>query len=171
MTEDQFWDLIESTNELGEKEQLSALRANLEKLSIEEVEAFETVFCEQMNRSYSWDLWGAAYLINDGASEEGFHYFRLALIAKGRAVFEEAVADPDSLADILAPGDGDLEFEEFAYVARRVWSGKTGQPGEEMPEPAVDYKAKPSGAALEVEEAHLASRYPKLWRRYGEGAL
>jgi hypothetical protein len=38
--------------------QWSALRASLEKLSADDIEAHEAAFYEQMKRSYSYDLWG-----------------------------------------------------------------------------------------------------------------
>ena len=60
MTEDRFWALIGPTAALESdpERQLSALRASLEKLSIEDIEAYEATFDELMKRSYSWDLWG-----------------------------------------------------------------------------------------------------------------
>ncbi|MFL6076856.1 MAG: DUF4240 domain-containing protein [Mycobacteriales bacterium] len=39
-----------------------------------------------MAESYQGDLWGAAYLINGGASDDGFDYFRGWLIARTRGV-------------------------------------------------------------------------------------
>src|SRR4051812_2955748 len=61
MSEDRFWALIGTTTafESDPERQLTALHAALEKLSIEEIEAYETTFGELMRRSYSWDLWGA----------------------------------------------------------------------------------------------------------------
>lgn len=103
MTEDRFWALIGTTTAFAghPQRQLSALRETLEKLSAEDVAAFDLAFDQQMNRAYSWDLWGAAYLVNGGASDDGFEYFRRWLIAQGREVFQKVLADPDSLADIL----------------------------------------------------------------------
>ena len=63
--------------------------------------------------SYREDLWGAAYLINGGASDDGFEYFRGWLMTQGRAVFARAVADPDSLAELPAVPAAALTGEEF----------------------------------------------------------
>jgi hypothetical protein len=52
-----------------------------------------------MAESYRWDLWGAAYLINGGCSDDGFDYFRGWLLSQGRAIWQATLADPDSLAD------------------------------------------------------------------------
>lgn len=122
-----------------------------------------------MRRSYSWKLWGAANLANGGASDDGFEYFRCWLIAKGRKTFERVVADPDALADVLAPDHQDiLEFEDFAYVARKTWAAKTGRDWNEMPFVAnMMYAESPKGIRFSEDPADLAKRYPKLWARFG----
>ena len=176
MTEGRFWALVGAATALERdpERQLSALRANLEKLSIDDIEAYEAAFDEQMKRSYSWELWGAAYVVHGGASDDGFEYFRWWLIAKGRGVFEKVMADPDILADILVPNvEGVLEFEDFAYVARQVWGEKTGQPSGQMPNAAnmIYPGLEPSGTKFKEDAAYLAKRYPKLWRRFGTQPL
>ena len=52
-----------------------------------------------MDSAYCWSLWGAAYVINGGCSDDPFVDFRASLISRGRQVFERALSDPDSLAD------------------------------------------------------------------------
>lgn len=172
MTEDAFWNLIETTAafESDPERQLAVLRAHLEKLPVEQVEAFEATFDDLMKRSYSWELWGADYVVHGGASDDSFEYFRCWLISKGRRVFAKVMADPDSLADILASNtEGVLEFEDFAYVARQVWGKKTGRPNNLMPNAAnMSYPGvSPSGTPFEEDADHLAKRYPKLWRKFG----
>jgi len=170
MSDDRFWSLIAATMayERDSDRQIAALHSGLARLSVEDIEAFEASFQLQLQRSYSWDLWGAAYVVNGGASDDGFEYFRCWLISKGRRTFEKVLADPDSLADLLAPKvEGDLEFEAFAYVARQAWSEKVGRPGEEMPSAPMLYSREPSGTKFEENAADLAKRYPKLWRRFG----
>ena len=123
-----------------------------------------------MERSYTWELWGAAHVIQGWASDDTFEYFRCWLISKGRRVFERVLADPDSLADILAPdSQGDLEFEGFAYIARNVWGEKVGKPGGEMPNAAsmMHFGGRPSGAPIGGNPFLLAQRYPKLWKHFG----
>ncbi|TDB90080.1 DUF4240 domain-containing protein [Micromonospora fluostatini] len=63
--------------------------------------------------SYTVDLWGAAYLINGGASDDGFEYFRGWLMTQGRAVFARAVGAPDSLAELPQVRAAALSGEEF----------------------------------------------------------
>jgi hypothetical protein len=91
-----FWELIGRTvrHEADQDRQLEALRQVMIDLTAAEIEAFERAFHEQQRRAYSWDLWGAAYVMNGGASDDGFEYFQRWLISKGRDVFEAAIADP-----------------------------------------------------------------------------
>ena len=80
-----------------------------------------------MADAYTWDLWGAAYLINGGCSDDGFAYFRSWLISRGRAAYEEAVRDPDSLADLVDPDRDDYEFEDLWGLALVVYEERTGE--------------------------------------------
>jgi hypothetical protein len=81
--------------------------------SREEIVGAAQPLWDLMADSYRCDLWAAAYLINGGASDDGFEYFRGRLIAEGREVFERAVADPDSLADVPAVRTAAAEEEEL----------------------------------------------------------
>src|ERR1700730_10519523 len=104
MGTDEFWTLVEAArrtlpdepeaNDVADK--MSEL---LSDLSPAEIAAYEQPLWDMMDVSYLDKLRGAAYLVHGGASDDAFDYFRGWLIAQGRAVFERALADPDSLAD------------------------------------------------------------------------
>jgi hypothetical protein len=173
MSDAEFWAIIEHTlaDVAAPKRQLAALRSVLDSLSPDQIVAFDAALSAQVQRAYTWDLWGAGYVIHGGMSDDSFEYFRLWLASRGRAVFERVLADPEALAEFhLTPGpDGGLEFEEFAYVAGDAWITKTGGALRDMPNqraPAVD---EPTGA--QFDEDNLEPRYPKLWALYGEDPL
>lgn len=171
-----FWQIVDATIALENhpEQQLEALHAELSKLSLAKIAQFEASFDAEMRRSYSWDLWGAAYVVHGGASDDSFEYFRCWLISKGKRAFEKVLADPDNLADVLAPDvQGALEFESFAYVARKTWGEKTGKPGREIPNaaPMMYLKLSPAGVPFDDDAASLAKRYPKLWKRFGTSPL
>lgn len=176
MPADRFWELIGRTtsHQSDQDAQMEALRLELRQLSAEDIEAFERAFHEQQKRAYSWDLWGAAYIMNGGASDDGFEYFQRWLISKGRQTFEAAVADPDSLAGAVDQADADgFDFELFAYVAADVWREKTGiDPSNDrqarFPYTGAPPAAQPSGIPFEEDPDHLAKRYPKLWAKFGQ---
>lgn len=81
-----------------------------------------THFDRAFAAAYQWLLWAAAYIIEGGCSDDGFMDFRYGLISRGRSVFERALADPDSLADVADDTtDGFIPNEDFGYVAQRVY--------------------------------------------------
>lgn len=171
MTEDRFWNLIDQTIGAGQEQQSATLQNALSKLTPAEIEAFERAFHREQKRAYTWDLWGAAYVMNGGASDDGFEYFQRWLISKGRKVFEAALADPDSLADVFARGEV-YEFEEFAYAASYAWQEKTGinpwkDPKGTFPYTGAPPAGQPSGVPFKEDAAYLSKRYPKLWARSG----
>ena len=80
---------------------------------------------QQMDRAYHRDLWQAAVLINGGASDDGFYYFRLWLVGMGKAVFAAALENPDSLANVVDPEC--MEYEAGMYgSARNAWCAVMG---------------------------------------------
>jgi len=116
MDDKTFWDIIAVACQPGgdPDEWREGLVAQLKKLEPEEIVAFDHLFDEKTNALYTADHWGAAYLINGGASDDGFYYFRCWLVGMGRKVYEAALADPDSLADVVDPGE---EYEAEIYGA------------------------------------------------------
>jgi Protein of unknown function (DUF4240) len=132
MDETQFWSLIEAAHRGADGDgdaQLEEIRSKLETLSEAEILEWGRHFEDAFRRSYRADLWGAAYIVNGGCSDDGFDYFRGWLIAQGRAVFERALKNPDSLADIVpadAEADFGFELEEMLHIAREAFIAKTG---------------------------------------------
>jgi hypothetical protein len=173
MPEARFWSIVEVTRKADPGAQIAALKARLAALTPEEIVGFESCLDAQMRRSYRWDLWGAAYVAMGGASDDGFEYFRLWLVARGRADFEKVLADPDALAAIAPADPEQLEFEDFALVPSDVWAAKTGKAWDAMPHLSVfflpDGYGAPVGTKFSEDPAALAARYPKLWRRFGGG--
>ena len=102
----------------------------------------------------------AAYVINGGASDDGFYYFRCWLIGMGRRVYEAALADPDSLADAVLPGI-DAEAEIYA-AAHSAWMAVTGRPDTD-PYPARNEGAELRGEAWDFDDdEEVRRRLPRL---------
>lgn len=145
--------------------QLEELRALLLALPSEEIVEFRNCLLAQMDAAFHWDLWGAAYLIAGGCSDDGFMDFRAWLISQGRSVFEAALAEAESLADVAdAPGVEDVFFEEFPYVPARAYKESTGQ---EIPPYRGSRSPAPAGEKWEEDGDSLERRFPRLWRKYG----
>ncbi|MGF1429826.1 DUF4240 domain-containing protein [Kitasatospora sp. LaBMicrA B282] len=119
METQQFWQLIEDARqraaEPADAEAVAeAARALLAERSPEQIVAAERALDTLLAQSYLNPLWAAAYTINGGCSDDGFDYFRGWLIMQGRAVFEAALADPDSLAELPAVRAAAGEWEDLS---------------------------------------------------------
>lgn len=169
MDVDQFWDLIArscGSDPRGVEEWDEDLQGALTRLQPEEIVEWNHIFDRQAARAYSIDLWGAAYLINGGASDDGFYYFRCWLIGMGRGVFEAALADPDSLADVVVAGV-DAEAEIYA-AAHEAWMAVTGRPDTD-PYPARNEEAELRGEDWDFDDhGEVRKRLPRLAALYLE---
>lgn len=161
MNTDQFWQLIDGVHagsHGGMREKCDLLRGRLATLSSEEILAFMDHFGDRMDRAYSWDLWGAAYVIGGGCGDDMFMDFRSNLISHGRDRYERSLQDPDSLAELSLSRD--IFFEGFSYVALKIYRERTGQ----IPVRKGAHPTEPSG--LDWEEDDLPKRFPKLFAKY-----
>jgi len=129
MNHERFWSIVATachSDPREEEEWDDRLRAELVNLQPDEIIEWNHIFDRLAARAYSRDLWAAAYLINGGASDDGFYYFRCWLIGMGRDVYELAVANPNSLAAVVAPGiDAEAEIYAAAHYAWMTVAGKT----------------------------------------------
>jgi len=161
MTIDAFWKLVADLPVSGAELELER---RLNGLSPEELVAFDRHFTEQFFRAYDWKLWNAAYIIRGGCSDDSFMDFRYGLISRGQKVFESALAEPDTLADVVQKGE-DLRNQAFASVAQHVYQQKTGK---ETPERGISHPHKPTGEDWDPDNKELCAKHlPKLWAKCG----
>jgi len=162
MNTEEFWAIIEST--LADGRACEGFAARLEKqlsaMPPAEIVSFGERLHEVLDRAYTWALWGAAYVINGGCSDDGFEYFRGWLVAQGRRVFEAAIADPDSLAGVAKE---DAECEDLLTAAVRAHATATGS--DQYPTPAARGRTEPAGTHWSEEE--LDGLYPRLTALFG----
>ena len=185
MNQDHFWKIIDRTTPAAtQEEQLELFHWELDQLSVAELDAFGDIFGELFIQAYNWDLWLVAWLARRGmCSDDGFHYFRLWLISRGRTVCESALADPESIAALIAETEHPT-FESFGYVMTKVRRQKTDQP---PANPGVKHPKQPSGGdwlrpelkdrtgskmlnlcvvfneLTEADFAVIEKRFPRLW--------
>ena len=163
MTLDNFWKIIadvqrDSCGDFGTKCEL--LDTTLRKLPLAEVRSFNEHFTDSLDRAYNHKLWGAAYVIGGGCGDDGFWDFRSTLISMGREIFERALADPESLADVLTE-DESLQYEGFQSVAYVVTQDLSG--GQEFPR-ARPHPENPTGEKWDEET--VGDLFPKLAEKF-----
>lgn len=146
---DRFWEIIEASRagfdstDLGASQhrQLSRLRELLEALPAEEVRAFAEQFAVRMDEAYSEPtrivdmepmdgLWAVAFNMGGGCGHDSFDDFRSWLISMGRAAYEAALQNPETVYHLVEPVQDLADvvfFEEFQYVPWQVLREKTGE--------------------------------------------
>jgi hypothetical protein len=161
MDENGFWDIVQRAHDASSGDmdrKCDALRQELSKLSKGDALDFAGHFDAMMGKAFSWPLWGAAYVVNGGCSDDSFTDFRAALISRGRQAYEQALMDPDSLAG----EDFDEEdwfYEGYQYAVTDGVKAVAGQlPLRSMP-------AQPSGT--EWQEDRVYDLFPKLSAKFG----
>ena len=197
MDTDAFWALIEESlgHAPGRAARERFLRARLVEMPLERIAAFRAHLDNEVARADVWSLWAAAARILGGfCSDDGFEDFRLWLVGRGRKVFEQAVAAPDSLADAPeiqrlagrreSEWDDDAEYpswESLAYVAADAYTAATGVEDEDAfdeavaeafgaeldPVPFPDYLGEDHWSARDEEAA--ARHIPNLARAFPVG--
>lgn len=164
---ERFWQLMETSHVPQDlDEQAEKIRELLSELPAAEVAGFDQTLRRLLNRAYSWDLWGAAYLVSGGCSDDGFEYFRSWLVAQGKDNYERALSNPDSLANIETLEE-EVEFEELWHIAEEVYETKTG---EQLPATSDQSDNFPElGKGWDFDDYDIMKqRYPNLYKRFVE---
>lgn len=170
MNTEAFWTIVNNTLEAKTiEQQLELLYNELNELSIPEIIAFHEVFLHKMDEAYTWDLWAAAHIIHGDCPDDAFIDFRAWLIFRGKAVFESAIKNADSLSNLskkalLESFDG----EEFNYMAAEVYEEKTGEDIEDDETlNEIDFKDDPTGKEWEEDDLNtLVNINPNIYELF-----
>jgi uncharacterized protein DUF4240 len=166
MDEAAFWRLVADTRAAADNDtgrQTELLDTRLGRLPAQQIAAFERIRRALDRRAYTWDVWGAAYVVEDGCSDDCFRDFRSYLISLGRASYETALRDPDALAPTVEDAEtGD--WENADDVAPDAYQSVTG---EDIPGDSSDLSGDPRGTPWDDDHAEvLVQRYPRLAARF-----
>jgi hypothetical protein len=157
-----FWTIIDKVKDSEEPEE--DIKIQLDELNPEEVVSYQEHFDIFFENAYRWDLWGAAYIIEGGCSDDGFTDFRYGLISQGKDVYEAALINPDNLAEF--DFENELSNELFGYSALEVYEQKTGN---ETPRKKFEQPDDPTGEEWDFDnENENIKRLPRLWKKYGQ---
>ncbi|MBT0769415.1 DUF4240 domain-containing protein [Kineosporia sp. J2-2] len=132
MDSDTFWVVVGAARAAADatgRPIEETLHDELVRHSPEDIVLFQKHFDDAANALYRWDVWGAAYLIGGGCSDDSFIDFRAGLITYGQAWFDRVLAGPDSLAGhpAVLEQDGERLFmESVNYLAREAFEQVTG---------------------------------------------
>ncbi|NGZ86388.1 DUF4240 domain-containing protein [Duganella sp. SAP-35] len=162
MDEKKFWRIVDAVRaDAGDdfESRPLVLQKHLALFEPEEIQRFQQRYEALLLEANSWSLWGAAWLMNGGCSDDGFKYFRDWLISEGEETFKAALAKPDFLASL--PRREYFELEAFGYAALKAYAAKGA--GELDRDFKVEYAVT---AGEEWEESDLPTLFPALSAKY-----
>jgi len=169
MGNDRFWQLIDQSGPstgASVEDQTESLTTTLAGLPAPEIAAFDVALAAHQEELYSWDLWGAAYLLMGGCSDDCFTDFRSWVIAQGQDYFEAVRADPQALADGRLKDAGQVgEAELLSYAAMDAYVQATGREifTDYPSHPGLETATEPAGQEWDEDDQDaLRARYPKL---------
>ncbi|MCL1141171.1 DUF4240 domain-containing protein [Shewanella gaetbuli] len=167
MTETDFWQLVTRSHaEQTEQALVEQLQQGLEPLDNESLKAFDKFIGQQLRRSYTWDLWGAAYIITGCDSDYAFAEFRCFLLSLGQEWYEKVLAEPDALGELTTwPLKDNYAYpfvEDLDLIAGKLYEDRTGK---ELPFVPSGTKT-PAGKKFSTKAKVLKQTYPKLAQQF-----
>ena len=160
-----FWSLVDETRRAAghdTEQQTELLEGRLTRLSPDAIVEFAEIRRRLDREAYTWSMWGAATVIEDGCSDDCFRDFRGYVISLGRDAYEQALRNPDSLASV-AHGPETGNWENADDVAPEAYSSLTGH---DFPHDVSDLSGPPAGTPLDLESGQLLRLYPELAARF-----
>jgi len=167
MEQGQFWDIISRSLEVSDgsiERQAAELEDILADLPPVQVASFNARFVSKNLELYSWELWGAAYVLYGGCSDDCFEYLRSWVVGQGQDYFKAVQRDPHTLDNgRLSFAFESDEAEWLSYVGEdaylRASDGRDLY--EDYPQsPSTIAVGEPSGTAWDEET--VESLYPDL---------
>lgn len=165
MEENEFWNLIDKSRSAANnnyQQQISPLKTALLALDPTDIEKFDNRFTALLAASYDYGLWGAAYVINGGCSDDCFHYFRVYLIGKGKEKFYQTIKNPETSASWIKSEEED-NWEGLQYAIMDAYKQKTGKEIPKTFQPKFELKGEP------FDEETVHKQYPILAKKFMGG--
>lgn len=167
LSSSEFWQLVTVEDKTAEPESVSErLKALLSDLTDEQLIEFDKQFSLCMRQSYSWELFGAAFVMAGCNDDYGFSEFRCWLISRGEAAFNAALLNADSLADCTPV----YHLNEQPYPYLDEYDLIAGLLYEERNEDELPFVPsgleQPQGKRFKDKPKFLKLAYPQLFAKY-----
>lgn len=183
---DEFWKIIAHNREqfgTNDAAFLNGIEDSLRKLAPAEIAQFKAIFDTYMQAAYIPGMWEASILIRMGSAggDDSFIDFRAWLISRGRDAYYNAMADPDSMADLHLPEPDPYystpsycELESFTYLPAIVYEKVTGEDLYKKMVPLSKYTTDQILSDVHIEpymwEQHRDTDMPRLFPKLTQRA-
>jgi hypothetical protein len=175
MDKQEFWRVIDFAHQQAKVDEglfENLLVKNLSQYSSEGIIEFECLLEQQLLAADDFKIMAAQKIIEGSVTDDSYLYFRCWLISQGKNVFEEALRNPDSLANLDTEGTV-AEFEPLLYVSTQAYENKTGKHEEDVSFPrnvasvrGLNYDSASGTKGEDWKEEQLPTLLPKLWARH-----
>lgn len=167
LTEHAFWDLVTTPNLGLDPQHVSdSLKIKLADLTDQQLIDFDKYFCINMRKSFTWELFGAAFVMAGCNDEYGFSEFRCWLISRGKTVFENALANADSIAQctpVYHLNDQPYPYiDEYDLIAGLLYEERNDDELPFIPSGSDE----PQGKRFKDKAKFLKLNYPLLYEKY-----
>ncbi|MBD3610595.1 MAG: DUF4240 domain-containing protein [Gammaproteobacteria bacterium] len=163
MKESRFWKIIDTARKQAGEDihsRETSIIEQLTRLSERELTEFHYLYFLHELRAYSWELWGALFIINQGdTDDDNFQHFISWLISEGKATYQKIIENPELLANREELDE--IELTPMTHIAEDVYKEKTG---DDIPAHCCHYPEEPMGEAW--DETDVIGKYPKLEKKY-----
>ena len=176
----EFWALIAKSHKeaFGNTEvQADNLITHFVHAPLQESIDFQLLFESQMNRTYRADLLAMAVfllgksVLEEDADEDRFDYFRGWLIAQGEEAVENALKNPDSIANLLEKdekGECICESETILYIGDIAYEERTGKDNfYDLCEGHSEVEVVLQGKEWRYDMANLKAKFPNVAKFLG----
>ncbi|HBN76796.1 MAG TPA: hypothetical protein DD473_13445 [Planctomycetaceae bacterium] len=167
MDKQQFWKIVAQSRPSKDAHPKDCEPRQIEllkELDGDEIVEWNHIFDQLAKDAYTCDQIAACILINGGAGDDGFYYYRCWLIGMGQEVYENALANPDSLVDVVSADD--VAEAEIYAAAHRAWMVVTGNP-DTAPYPSRNEQTELKGQDWNIDdEAEVTKRMPRLSKMF-----
>lgn len=167
LTEQAFWDLVTAPDLGLDPQNVSDnLKLKLHDLTDQQLFEFDKFFGICMRKCYTWDLFGAAFVMAGCNDEYGFSEFRCWLISRGADVFENALLNPDSIAactPVYHVNEQPYPYiDEYDLIAGLLYEERNDDELPFIPSGSDE----PRGKRFKDKAKFLKQSYPLLFAKY-----
>jgi hypothetical protein len=167
LTEQAFWDLV-TTSDLGLDPQSVSdnLNVKLAVLTDQQLIEFDKYFGIAMHKCFTWDLFGAAFVMAGCNDDYGFSEFRCWLISRGKTVFDNALVNADSIVQctpVYYLNEQPYPYiDEYDLIAGLLYEERNDDELPFIPSGSDE----PKGKRFKDKPKLLKQSYPLLFSKY-----